>query len=80
MAKFKLKNPVKGQVVVAGRFVFQDGVLEVPDVAADKVARILTRFYDVEQIQEKPAEQAKPEAPASNQKSSLKVSDTKAEK
>ena len=54
MPKFVLPNAEKGQTVIAGRYAFVDGEMQVSKSDALELERILCRFYGCQVVYEEP--------------------------
>lgn len=78
MAKFKLPNPKKGQVVINGRYVFTDGVFSCSDSDAVKIGPILTTFYGCSKVEDEPVKDEKSDK-KSDTAPTLKADATKVE-
>jgi hypothetical protein len=62
MPKFVLSNAEKGQTVLAGRYAFVDGEMQVSKSDALKLERILCRFHGCEVVYDEEPQSEKKEA------------------
>ena len=62
MPKFVLPNAEKGQTVLAGRYVFVDGEMQVSKSDALKLERILCRFHGCQVVYDEEPQAEKKES------------------
>jgi hypothetical protein len=79
MPKFVLSNAEKGQTVLAGRYAFVDGEMQVSKSDALKLERILCRFHGCEVVYDEEPQSEKKEAKDSSLAADVTKTGSKAE-
>lgn len=79
MPKFVLPNAEKGQTVLAGRYAFVDGEMQVSKSDALKLERILCRFHGCEVVYDDEPQTQKSEAADSSLSADVTKSGAKVE-
>ena len=79
MPKFVLPNAEKGQTVIAGRYAFVDGEMQVNKSDALELERILCRFYGCQVVYDEEPQAEKQESTDSSLAADVTKTGAKAE-
>ena len=79
MPKFVLPNAEKGQTVIAGRYAFVDGEMQVSKSDALKLERILCRFHGCQVVYDEEPQAEKQESTDSSLAADVTKTGAKAE-
>ncbi len=79
MPKFVLPNAEKGQTVIAGRYAFVDGEMQVSKSDALKLERILCRFHGCQVVYDEEPQAEKQESTDSSLSADVTKTGAKAE-